>query len=378
MIYKFEVHNKNAYFDTNKMILCVANREIQLNKKEAELENKIYYKFSDKCNIRCVYCFQQEDTPYINSKFDISNYSDILQFICNDTNSEHIIYGGEPLLIENIKAISYLFSITKNKFNFFTNGCWEPKILSFIKKNHDKIDSLIITLDGSEKVHNTRRMMSSRNGFQLIISNLKELYTYNISIIIQINVDLDNHNDTFILLEYLKNNLQIQDYIISLNPVLHTSNTISEIDFLKYSFELVDAYPHMQINSNSKVLRRLSKILFDEGPQRYRCEAGKQMVLDFSRNNVYTCPQSLIPLIGTLGEKQIDIDELRRKDYLSYNYKKMECCNKCDYLYLCKYGCNVNKDLAYNYPQCMQDTHESLKYIFDNFIKYFDIEFDNL
>jgi uncharacterized protein len=154
-----------------------------------------------KCNFRCKYCFEEPK----NATMSQICQDHLLSFIQNNLKEDGKLYvtwfGGEPLLALNI--INYLSTHMKKiceekKGKYFSdliisNGhLLSPKIARQLKNN--SINSVQITLDGPEKIHDNRRPL--KNGgktFNTILKNIERCHNI-IKIIIRVNIDKENVN----------------------------------------------------------------------------------------------------------------------------------------------------------------------------------------
>lgn len=381
MIYQFEYEAAVGEYDSQKLTLDYKENRLQFEKKTAVNPCRLYYKFSDDCNIHCVYCFQKNDRDHFstvnqqNEELSKSFNNNLLSSIIGSQIYDHILYGGEPLLESNIEAIKRLFALNENTYSIFTNGCWTSKIVNFIKQNMHKINMVIITLDGAEKVHNSRRKMVSQNGFKIIMDNLKAFKGTDLNISLQINVDVENIQESSDLLHFLLDNdiIDAECTMITLNPVLHTGKALNNIRFLQASKDLIDNHPELTIYPNSKVLKNLASILYGEGICYSRCQAGIDKVIDFKRSIIYTCPQSIDTKIGEIQDDKVYLDSQKITQIQKYNEKKTNSCISCEYRFYCRYGCIVDDDLGRFHPDCKKETHETLQFLFNNFMSFFDI-----
>ncbi|MDE6643812.1 MAG: SPASM domain-containing protein [Muribaculaceae bacterium] len=187
------------------------------------------------CNLSCVYCFEK------NARSDKSITPEVIESIYTFINKKkhlpiHITwFGGEPMLQH--KAISNLSEklLQEDGLKFdatmITNGTIMPDdFIDAIDRYH--IKSLQITLDGTEKAHDSKRFFKTGKGsFQTIINNIKRLLERTkATIIIKVNVDRNNIIEFDNLRNYIKDNLQV-DY--PKERVLLTTNFVrNKTDFI--------------------------------------------------------------------------------------------------------------------------------------------------
>lgn len=170
------------------------------------------------CNLKCVYCYEGagEVKNTVMSKETADRY---IKFIKNEATSKRApiisinLFGGEPLL--NIDLGFYILE-ELNKFcvetekilysSIITNGTLiTEEILQKLEKYN--CISLQITLDGTKEIHNSRRMYKNDTGsFDKIIENIMLFKNREgrIKLVIRINVDKSNLEETYKLLKYLE------------------------------------------------------------------------------------------------------------------------------------------------------------------------------
>ena len=314
MEYKFIINDNEALFDINRLILNVNNEILKLNSNQKKMQKKIYYKLSDSCNNRCQYCFQNKDKSR-DEKIDFEGFRDLLTDLNAESDVLHFLFGGEPFLKENLINLRILLEATQCKFFVFTNGCWDSDVIKFIRENSNRFETIIMTIDGPENVHNLRRPYKYGNGYNMIIKSIKECSELGLQLLIQVNVDNQNIEDISTLLKDLIFEFKDNVPSISLNRVLHSKNTMSELMFLDQSLSILTEFPEIDILVNSKTLKNISSILFDEGVCDYRCECGLTQVFDFQTKSIYSCPQSIQTVIGKFDKNHLELNSENIKKY---------------------------------------------------------------
>jgi uncharacterized protein len=154
------------------------------------------------CNFGCLYCFEQsQDDATVMSDETIEA---LMGFIRKHQEAKHLYviwYGGEPLLafhvMENLTAGFLKLYPDYDNAILVTNGYLldERKIE---RLNHLKISSVQITLDGSEKTHNQRRIL--KNGgptYERIFRNIDLLMasSWKGKCSVRVNVDRGNRQE---------------------------------------------------------------------------------------------------------------------------------------------------------------------------------------
>ena len=98
---------------------------------------------TNKCNLKCSYCFANEIKNSETSEFDIINFKKAVDFIKTGKNERLGIVGGEPTIHPNFREFIELLNNDNQIFNYilFTNGIEIAKYIDVLKS--DKVNILI-------------------------------------------------------------------------------------------------------------------------------------------------------------------------------------------------------------------------------------------
>ena len=166
---------------------------------------KIIIMPTEKCNFRCVYCYENHE---IRNE-DSLNYQAILEFIkkqlkqCNYKELDIMWFGGEPMLkMSEIETFMHSVRELSNQYqirlysSITTNGYLITKH-NFQVLLDNNITDFQITVDGDH--HNQTRVLPDGSPtMQVILDNLKYMHKKedNFSVIVRVNIDRtsgDNH-----------------------------------------------------------------------------------------------------------------------------------------------------------------------------------------
>lgn len=370
----FEFHFKNIPCNLNikKHYIDVGEKRINLNSNPKKNNTKIYYKISNKCNLSCIYCFQHNDKkPETISP--IKNYKNVIKENINRDDVDIIVFGGEPLLDINKSALEFIFSLLDHnkQLSFFTNGCFSTNMYDLIKKFSKHIRHLVISIDGPEIIHNSRRV-SNFNTYKTIISNAVKLKEQNIKFIFQINLDKNNILMIEELLSELDLIFNLNNINIMFNRVLGSKETLEEIEIIKIYHKMYKKYPSSNLILNSVVYKKLSSFITNEGIDRPRCGIGRRdMVFDFSTEKIYSCPQSVNTVIGSFTLDEVNINKNIQDEMYNISYKNCAKCNNCDYINFCSYGCFLENE--HTPINCKVKIEDQIRYILTNFNDFFTV-----
>lgn len=149
------------------------------------------------CNFGCIYCYELERP---NEYMDEQTEDGIIRFVQSNPNLKRLNvtwYGGEPLLnFASIKRLTEKFHKLDIEYSakIITNGYLLTKEIAEQLQKLD-IDSIQITFDGPEEIHNKRRcLLGGQPTYRRIIDNLKYLLSVNTSIRVNIRTNVDKRN----------------------------------------------------------------------------------------------------------------------------------------------------------------------------------------
>jgi uncharacterized protein len=221
-----------------------------------------------------------------------------------------------------------------------------------------KIDSVQITLDGLEKVHNQRRThKKGYNSFNKIISNLDYLVKYAeknlIQISIKVNVDSNNKSAFPEVFSFIKNRYaaQFETRIIDvgLNFVSNDASGESFSSCVFKNYDKINYFKYLKDSGFDKNrLLRLLEPRFSISECMMRCINSFGIGPD---GNIYKCLEDFgnqDKSIGNINSKKFDNSSFAKLTVGEDAYDNKTCRN-CSYLPICGGGCpyiriNTNGD----------------------------------
>ena len=316
------------------------------------------------CNFDCSYCFEKWRTPGRMSdevELAILNYLKV-QKESNGLETVSLTwYGGEPLLEKErilslgkgIKALG--FEMLENEI--ITNGyLLDEKSLSIFSEVG--IESIQITIDGFEELHNSKRpLIGGKPTFKRIIKNIDDFsissYSNVFLVAIRINVDKSDVNQFLSIREWLKNRYPEDNVFVypgwihrdeghpsRCNCLSRNETTNVVLELFKKGIEIEDMYPD-DISFECLVRNPYSIIVGSKG-ELYKCyeDIGddKKVVGNISDENTWTN----MDLIASYS--------------VGNDHFQDPICRACSYLPICQGGCPKrryeNKYEGKNYDCC--------------------------
>ncbi len=238
-----------------------------------------------KCNFACTYCYER-DLLYKDKGTTMSDEQlrAAIDAIRDRTRKESIpaskvlvqLFGGEPLLETNRNMVEHVFERAAKagwKVGITTNGYTIVEYLPLLKRYKQQIGSILVTLDGPERIHNRRRTLRAgrtKNTFRRIARGIDDLVNNNIPCILNIAIDAQNHKHLPALYRYIVRRGWCAAPCFT---VLHTRVT-SFVNERKGSLSAEDLtslhkmrhgkIQRVQFETGSKFTRYINSVLFPE------------------------------------------------------------------------------------------------------------------
>lgn len=171
------------------------------------------------CNARCFYCFEHGIKRF---SMDEKTAIDVAKYIMNVSKRKNLSiqwFGGEPLY--NLEAINKICAIlTQNKLEFYstmiTNGYLFDKEMVRKSKKNWNLKFVQITLDGTKEIYNKYKSYiykEDKNPFEKVMRNIKILISQKITVYIRINMDENNEENLYSLIDYIQTNIGQSPYL---------------------------------------------------------------------------------------------------------------------------------------------------------------------
>ncbi|HBY20860.1 MAG: hypothetical protein A2Y24_06000 [Clostridiales bacterium GWE2_32_10] len=353
------------------------NNESDQRNKNNELRTlfKLVFNISNKCNLKCKYCYAQggnygrEDS--ILTKESIDKIMDKL-FIKYDRINTVYFFGGEPTLnFENIKyAVDRLSSCYDIKdYRIVTNGTnIDDEMVRYFKEYEFRV---YISIDGSEEIHN---LLRGKNTHAIILKNIQKFDLFDMEGQLELICTYTKyHKDNGIgyndLEEYFKK-LGIKYSISNVitddeNLKLQHDENYEELQYSEIDNSIKKILEHSDNTGISGILDTVLSTMISKNQNEFFC---KELQNDYS--NVYDYNEEVYSCIRLLGSYKKD----DAKIYEFNNKKNYELCKKC----WAKKFCTVctadlllfGRDKLVNQKKC--DKSEYYKYAMKKVLEIYD------
>ncbi|HIT39025.1 MAG TPA: radical SAM protein [Candidatus Caccoplasma intestinavium] len=311
------------------------------------------------CNFRCPYCFEKgvgRDkmvfTPeMVDKAFEAIFYIEPNEkyFFKNIT-----LYGGEPLLVQNRKIISYIIDRGKRlgfTFSAITNGydlvAYEDLL------SPDGIAFLQITVDGVRDHHNSRRIhCQGFPTFDRILDNIGLALKRGVRVSVRVNTDRENIEDLKELQAIFERLQYVENPLFSMNSALLVDYSESETD---NTYHYLTQREFIQKHSVSKsqfeyqdygVFDKLYQAIMRKKPLSFHpifCRAQTGSFVFDPYGNIYPCwevvgrPEHCIGHYASAGGVSWSQEPL--DNWHKAHISEIQACTVCKYALLCGCGC---------------------------------------
>lgn len=299
----------------------------------------LQWHLSEKCNLRCKHCYQEDHTPVELSYKELLNilnqYKELLKKM---KMKGHInITGGEPLcspyffkILEEFKKDSNLYS-----FSILTNGTLiTDKIAKKIKSYNPTY--VQVSLEGGKRVNDFIR---GKNSYNKITKGIENLVNNGIYTSISFTATKLNYKEfkkvVKIATLYKVNNVWTDRYI----PINKKDDSLimSSKDFIKYLKIMKSAKKKLE-NSITKVSMNRALEFLVTNDFAYHCTAGDTLLTVMENGDLVPCRRMPI-VLGNLKKdnmydlyKNSDVCKSLRKENIPSE------CKDCEHSTLCRGG----------------------------------------
>lgn len=322
-----------------------------------------------RCNFRCPYCYEKGITESQNGVLSKKMVDAVFEI--HNNRIEHImLYGGEPLLPENIRIIDYIFNKAPNaNYGITTNGYYLEEYWPLLQKI--KVDHIMVTLDGEEEIHNKSRLMPGVHGtYKKIMAGIKLCLQNHIKIKIRMNISNENITSCVAQREKMISEFKAAyDHsllIFEMQPQFQVALQEQAQLNDRLLFSHVDS-AHKPLTDSENVMSRKVTPLMSSliRPQKFKplysgCSAEKNIRFYDPDGFIYSCALALGNTHAAIGKyypKAVMFDH----GYMFRNIESVPECSRCNLKFLCGGGCaNGIMDRGGNImrPNCSQMKYE--------------------
>lgn len=310
------------------------------------------------CNFACTYCFQESYALNpVTIKPEVQEaFFDWMRNHLAGRRKYITVFGGEPLMpVPAMRDFIQRFVARATEENyelaFVTNGYNLSDYLDILSQG--KIREIQVTLDGSQEIHDQRRVMKGGAGtFEKIVQGIDGALALGMKINLRMVVDRQNMESLPELARFAiaKGWTKNKNFITQLgrNYELHTcqegnEKLFSRVEMFEAIYRLVREYP--EILEFHRPAFSISRFLFDEGqlpgPLFDSCTGTKtEWALDGS-GRIYACTATVGKPGEELGTYWPEVTENRPvlEQWESRDVCSISECSTCNVRLACGGGC---------------------------------------
>ncbi len=339
-----------------------AYEEFQSEVKDAQVQLMLIPTYS--CNLACTYCFQHgiDGKPKLISREIVDAFFDYAreEFANAKIKPFITLFGGEPLMNSKTQREIIEYIVAKcveegYELSAVTNGYDFAEYADLLKRA--KIKEIQFTLDGTQPIHDQRRMTANHKGtFERVLVGIEKAVAYGMPVNLRTVTDKQNIEDLANLAELLdaKGWLDLPPELfktqIGRNYELFEcyekpEHLFSQIELWAYVAKLAEQHPVMKKFHRPDFMG--IRYLVDTGemyiPSFDTCPAAKtEWVFDLY-GDMYGCTASCGREDFKLGTYWPDVtkNDAAIQSWKSRNVTNIEKCKTCKYDVVCGGGCGV-------------------------------------
>lgn len=349
-----------------KLLNCQSSHKtnIALNQTEEEKEKSkaiitkvrnIAIEVSNDCNLRCSYCYGEGGGYGKQAKMMTKETAKkCIDFLIENGDHKYplgiIFFGGEPLM--NFEVMEYVVTYCNQKkdelgveftYGMTTNATLlTPQILNFIEKNHVIIT---ISIDGSQKHHDTNRVYANGKGSYHIVERKIEDLLKKYASRVRARATISNSNLDILEVENHLQKMGFEDIVLSFVDVDPNSKMyIKKSDFEEIfrgieqlgdqCIRQILEHKVMPINMFKKMLATL----YTRIPNDKVCGAGTTYLAFTADGEIYPCHRFSNNKKYLLGNVNTNYKENR--DFEKYScVENRPICSECFARHFCGGNC---------------------------------------
>lgn len=350
----------------NKEILEYAQKLIKKKEKDIDLRDPmmIVYKVTDRCNLKCKYCYQGQ--AHSENSISVDKVLEFIDFIATQKRGYIYIafHGGEPML-EETKIACLVESLLKRKyakrirFSLQTNGTvFSSKIFDLCKEKHITIG---LSIDGFDEYTNLCRLEDTNINeyFKRVHKTIKYLNDNEIDFSVISVLSRFNHMHIERIIDFL---IQHKVRTWSCNDLVYNDN-INDSSILLTAEEKLDAYKRIIdcILDHNKKVNPYNRFYETNIRQWLSSISGNNsFIYDICGSNpcgLFTHTISLesdgtvfpCDMVTSKEYKVLNIHSLSEEEYYEFVPKKekmdiecvQKCSEQCESRVICKMNCKA-------------------------------------
>jgi len=329
--------------------------------------NCVHLNVTNKCNLRCIYCYAEERSESKNI-LHLKDYLAIIDSINDMTkNAEIVLTGGEPLLANYALELADYAKRKGNKVHLLTNGVLINEANA--KKIAELCDLIKVSVDGS--VPEINDFHRGKGSFDKALRAIDILAQNNAKLQVSMTVTKKNMNN----IEAMVNKF---GSMLSFAPLFNAGRA-KKIKNLAITGKQY-YYALSSVNGVNPLSYLCSSLIKAKEKRIMKCAIGDAEISISDSGDVYPCHLLHIPqfLAGNVKEQSLG-SIYQTSDLLNscrkLNVLEIKGCKKCDIRFICGGACRARAFFEKNRIDISDDFCEYEKQAFINGLfelHYFD------
>ena len=206
--------------------------------------------FSEACNFRCDYCYEDYDGHFIEEETKLGILNFIKQYIHENSTNKVVIswFGGEPTLFKDA-VIDFMMKVRETVgteikvVGFMTTNAYLLSADAFSEYYQAGIVGYQITVDGFAHTHN--KLRKSRDGketWETILNNLQSIADSmydDVFVLLRINYNAEVYQELVDFIEYIKNRFN-NSFVIHTHPITQLGSSERDSICDPYTLEMAE------------------------------------------------------------------------------------------------------------------------------------------
>jgi uncharacterized protein len=352
--------HKRELEEFKRLVGLILEKRIKIDRKRKT--GNLNFIMTYNCNLSCSYCYQKSlghdsKIPPMSPEFVDRLFSDYLPQLFPKVPKDFTftLFGGEPLLPGNREAIARILAYTKRhpsiKVSVATNATTLSEMVDLIGPEKGKIQSIQVTLDGDELLHDRNRIPpSGKPTFGAMIAAIRQLIHLKAHTVIRMHIHPGKLESSRKLVDYLEKeeilgHPLVGVYFAPISTFTSEDHAPADLDIFRKIFQAVAAKtqrPPSSLDFINQYLemqdeRKLPKIKF--------CGLGTDIfyVVD-PLGDIYHCYEEAghkNRRIGILSRGKVKFFALKEK-YSRRHLLNVPECLRCSAALYCGGGCPVH------------------------------------
>lgn len=349
--------HKGELEEFKKLIALVLRKNLKVEKKPKT--GNLSFILTYNCNLSCSYCYQQSlghdsKIPPMSLEFVDRLFSDYLPqlFPKKPKDFTFTLFGGEPLLPGNREAILRILAYTKKhpsiKVSVATNATTLAEMVDLIGPGTGKIQSVQITLDGDELLHDRNRIPpSGKPTFAAMIAAIFQLIQLKTHIVVRIHLHPGSLESSRKLVDYLEKEKILGHplvgvYFAPISTFTSEEHTAADLEIFRQTFQIVASKTKRPPSSLDFINKYLEMQEERTLPKVRYCGLGTDIfyVVD-PLGDIYHCYEEAghrDRRIGTFSRGKVKFFALKEK-YSRRHLLNVPECLRCSAALFCGGGC---------------------------------------